>query len=86
MTLVGKYFVELRDEDVVMGKVMEQVEPIFYLVTYNPSDPDPALYLKTTHEMTGDDYFFFATKEAALAELRHLSEEPDKVVKLVETP
>ena len=83
--LVGKYFLELQDEHmVVVGKVVEQVEPIFYLITYNYKNPDPALHLKTTHDMTGDNFRFFASLEGARAEIRRLSEEePDKVVTLV---
>jgi hypothetical protein len=79
--LVGKYFVEGKGEgrslwrpsrsDVAIGKVMEQVEPGLYLITYHPNDPNPPLRLKTMLAMTEDDYCFFATLEAARAELRH---------------
>lgn len=83
MTLAGKYFIETRGEDAVVGRVMERIDSDFYLINYNPSSQDPPLYLVPTMQMAVDDYRFFATKEEALAELHRLSEEPDKVVKLV---
>jgi hypothetical protein len=83
MGLVGKYFVELGDENVVVGKVMDMPAPYIYLITYRYKDPDPPLYLKDIHEMAEGDFTFFESQEAALADFHNLSKDPDKVVKLV---
>jgi hypothetical protein len=85
MTLVGKFFIERMGEHVAMGKVMEQIEPVFYLVTYYFTDPDPPSLLKPVTQLATDDYRFFTSKEGALAELRRLSEAPDRVVNLVKS-